>query len=349
MFSRISNILIVSIMKIRWRLAALAPSPRLIIWLLCALVMLPLASAQERTLEWGKITSPALAGNLIGDSDTRSFAIYLPPSYNTSDKHYPVFYELGVGSGGIGTEYEVTLLPNTIDLMIQNRDIGEMIVVFPDITTRFGGSRCLSSPTIGDYEAYITTDLVNHIDANYRTIANRESRGILGTSGTGSGAMHLALKFPEVFSVVIVQESYYDADSDWYKDLARGTAYANPKDWAEFDRIFWLTKTLLSISAGVSPNPDKPPLFLDKPFELVDNKPQIVPEAWQQHVDADVVHGDLPRYLEQPVRLNGIMLVHGRNDDLIPVSQAQALDKAMTDLGVAHVYEELGGGHSITA
>jgi len=352
MISRISNILIVSIMKIRWRLAALTPSSRLIIlipafWLLCALGTLPLASAQEGTLEWGKITSPALAGNLIGDSNIRRFAIYLPPSYNTSDKHYPVFYDLGAGNGHIGNE--VTLLPNTIDLMIQNRDIREMIVVFPDISNRFGGSKCLSSPTIGDYETYITTDLVNHIDANYRTIADRESRGILGASGTGFGAMHLALKFPEVFSTVVVQESYYDADSDWYKDLARGTAFANPKNWAEFQGVFWLTQDLLSISAGVSPNPDKPPLFLDKPFELVDNKPQIVPEAWQQHVDADVVHGDLSRYLEQPVRLNGIMFMHGRNDDLIPVSQAQALDKAMTDLGVAHVYEELGGGHGTTA
>ncbi len=134
MFSRISTILIVSIMNIRWRLAALTPSSRLIIlisafWLLCALGTLPLASAQKGTLEWGEITSPALAGNLIGDPDTRSFAIYLPPSYNTSDKHYPVFYELGAGGGEIGPE--VARLQNTIDLMIQNRDIGEMIVVFP--------------------------------------------------------------------------------------------------------------------------------------------------------------------------------------------------------------------------
>jgi hypothetical protein len=108
-----------------------------------------------------------------------------------------------------------------------------------------------------------------------------------------------------------------------------------------------VTQVLFSISAGVSPNPDKPPLFLDKPFELVDNKSQIVPEAWQQHVDADIVHGDLPRYLQQPVRLNGIMVVHGRDDELIPVSQAHALDKAMTDLGVDHVYLEHGGGHDM--
>jgi enterochelin esterase-like enzyme len=191
-------------MKTRWMLAALTPSSRRIalipaFWLLCALVPLPLASAQEGTVEWewDKITSPALAGNLIGDPDTRSFAIYLPPSYNTSDKHYPVLYELGAGGGHIGIE--VGILQDGIDLMIRNRDIGEMIVVFPDVNNRFGGSRCLSSPTIGDYETYITTDLVNHIDANYRTIANRESRGIIGSSGTGAGAMHLALKFPEVF------------------------------------------------------------------------------------------------------------------------------------------------------
>ncbi|MBC8234573.1 prolyl oligopeptidase family serine peptidase [bacterium] len=326
----------------RSRLVILIPA----FWILCALVASSLISAQEGTLEWKNITSPALAGNLIGDPETRSFAIYLPPSYKTSEERYPVFYVLHGYMGNIGS---MTPIKPTIDFMIRNRNIGEMIAVFVDGSNKFRGSWYLSSETIGNYETYITQDLVNHIDANYRTIVNRESRGITGFSMGGYGAMHLALKFPQVFSAVVSQGGVYDFDSAWWKNPAQGTARVNPKDWAGFGQMFWLTQCAFAVSAAVSPNPDKPPFFLDKAFELVDKKLQVVPETWKQHVDADIVHGDLPSYLKQPMRLSGILFVHGTSDGIVPISQAQTLDKAMTDLGVDYVYEEHGGGHNFLA
>ena len=38
------------------------------------------------------LDSKALAGNLLGDPATRSCAVYLPPGYAASGKHYPVLY-----------------------------------------------------------------------------------------------------------------------------------------------------------------------------------------------------------------------------------------------------------------
>jgi enterochelin esterase-like enzyme len=188
----------------------------IVLKLLLVLVMPSVVYGQEGTLEWGEITSSALQGNLLGDPATRSFAVYLSPNYETSQKRYPSFYMLhGVGQN----EGIFTGMRNTIDSMIQDGEIEEMIAVFVDGTNSLGGSWYFSLVTLGDYETYITQDLVNYVDAHYRTIAHRNSRGITGFSMGAHGSMHLALKFPDVFGAVVAQAGVYDMDSLGLYDL----------------------------------------------------------------------------------------------------------------------------------
>jgi S-formylglutathione hydrolase FrmB len=90
-------------------------------------------------------------------------------------------------------------------------------------------------------------DLIPHVDASYRTLARRESRGIEGMSMGGYGALHLGMKHPMLFGAIssvapsILQdlkdepkertfdtffddEAYYDANGPW--TLARENAAA---------------------------------------------------------------------------------------------------------------------------
>ena len=53
-----------------------------------------------------KITSQALAGNLLNDPATRTFYVLLPASYATSDKRYPVVYVLHWYTGDAVTMVE---------------------------------------------------------------------------------------------------------------------------------------------------------------------------------------------------------------------------------------------------
>ena len=94
-----------------------------------------LAQDGKGTVENVEITSPALDGNLIGDSATRAISIYLPPSYHTSETRYPVFYWLD-GFWGSGRLSGTALM----DDMIRGGEIGEMIGVHLSGTNRFGGS-----------------------------------------------------------------------------------------------------------------------------------------------------------------------------------------------------------------
>jgi S-formylglutathione hydrolase FrmB len=65
----------------------------------------------------------------------------------------------------------------------------EAIVVLSDSKTIYNGSMYSSSATTGDFEKFIYHDVVVYIDAHYRTIPNRKSRGLVGHSMGGYGAM----------------------------------------------------------------------------------------------------------------------------------------------------------------
>src|SRR5678809_1349357 len=77
----------------------------------------------------------------------------------------------------------------------------------PDAFTKYSGSMYSSSPTTGDWEAYIAEDLVGYVDSHYRTIANRMSRGLGGHSMGGYGTIRIGMKRPDVFSSLYIMSA----------------------------------------------------------------------------------------------------------------------------------------------
>ena len=49
------------------------------------------------------------------------------------------------------------------------------------------------------YETFVSSELVNYIDRNYKTIADRKGRAITGLSMGGHGAMWLGIRHKDVF------------------------------------------------------------------------------------------------------------------------------------------------------
>ena len=80
----------------------------------------------------------------------------------------------------------------------------EMIVVLPDSKTVHNGSMYSSSVTTGDFENFIARDLVAYIDAHYRTIPERKSRGLVGHSMGGYGASRIGMKHADVFGSLYI-------------------------------------------------------------------------------------------------------------------------------------------------
>jgi enterochelin esterase-like enzyme len=139
-------------------------------------------NAKPVTAEHVKIHGKALEGNLERNAADRDVIVFLPPSYLT-EKHrrYPVVYALhGYSIGAEQWSHEIHV-PQTIEGAFA-QGAREMIVVLPDAKTVHNGSMYSSSVTTGDFEEFISVEVVAYIDANYRTIPSPASRGLVGDS-----------------------------------------------------------------------------------------------------------------------------------------------------------------------
>lgn len=299
-------------------------------------------------LHMGQITSQALANNLLGDPATRPYFVYLPPGYDTSDKHYPVVYVLHWYTGTFVTFARLTM--RSMDALIADNKVKPMILIFPDADNKLGGSMYRSSPTIGDYETYITKELVNQIDATYRTLTGRESRGVMGCSMGGMGTLHLAFKYPDVFSVAAPMSAVYDWEhnSDW--EAARSGFSIDPQNMAEFWSLDFETQFYIAAAAATAPNPDKPPFYLDMPFELVNGTAQTLPEIFRKVNTLDPMN-DVARYLDQPIRLRGLLvyqdtaLGYPPDEVALYLTGVHGFIENLANLGIPHEYAEVDAPH----
>src|SRR5262245_18495059 len=151
-----------------------------------------------------KIHGTTLEGNLEGDSVDRDVLVFLPPSYaREKNRRYPVVYALHGYSIGAEQWSKEIHVPQTIEGAVA-RGAQEMIVVLPDSKTVHNGSMYSSSITTGDFERFISHDVVSYIDAHYRRLANRSSRGLAGHSMGGYGATRIGMKHSDVFGSVYI-------------------------------------------------------------------------------------------------------------------------------------------------
>lgn len=126
------------------------------------------------------------------------FSILLPESYvSDKTKTYPVVYMLH-GLGDNHNSWNGKYLHANDKIKAQEKNgLSEMIYVFPE---GFSTYYCNYYTGKYNYMDMFIQELVPYIDANYRTVPDREHRALTGYSMGGFGAMVLAEKNPEVFS-----------------------------------------------------------------------------------------------------------------------------------------------------
>ncbi|MBI5304896.1 MAG: hypothetical protein HY868_22370 [Chloroflexi bacterium] len=144
--------------------------------------------------------------------------VYLPPSYYDSQRRYPVMYLLH-GYGGPYNEWERWGLLDALDPAIRSGIAQPMIVVMPNglMAQNIPSYFFNHAPTAGGakWGDYIWKDVVAYVDANYRTLPQRESRAIGGISLGGQGALTLGMTHPEVFKVVGAHSPSFRGPTGW--------------------------------------------------------------------------------------------------------------------------------------
>ncbi len=265
--------------------------------------------AKRVTVERIKIHGAALEGNLEGDAVDRDAFVFLPPSYEKEKKRrYPVVYALhGYSIGAEQWTHEIHV-PQTIEGAFA-KGSAEMIVVLPDSKTIYNGSMYSSSATTGDFETYVSRDVVAYIDAHYRTIAGRRSRGLVGHSMGGYGATRIGMKHPDVFGALYIMSPCClspmsaggPGPTDQMKERAiagekKAAAAQSPADLAAQSPGFGAAQ--YATAAAFAPNPKNPPLYFDLPTQDGVPRPEIVAKfaANSPLAFADQYIGNLRQY-----------------------------------------------------
>ena len=129
----------------------------------------------------------------------RNYAIYLPPSYDESERSYPVLYLLHGGGDDQTGWVQFGEVLHIADKAIKNGTATEMIIVMPDADT---GQRGYSNNYSGEwrYEDYFFDELMPHVEETYRIKREKRFRAVAGLSMGGGGSFYYALHRPELFS-----------------------------------------------------------------------------------------------------------------------------------------------------
>ena len=295
------------------------------------------AGAKAVTVEHIKIHGQALEGNLEGDAVDRDALVFLPPGYSKGKHRYPVVYALHgffIGAEQWAGEIHV---PQTIEGAFA-QGAREMIVVLPDSRTLHLGSMYSSSVTTGDFENYVARDVVAYVDAHYRTLAARESRGLVGHSMGGYGATRIGMKHADVYGALYVM-SPCCLSARGAPDPQQARSFEAVKSVEDFSTLHFMARATFASAAAWSPNPAKPPFFSDLPTQ--DGQP--VPEVLAKWA-ANAPLAFVDQYIGNLKQYRAIAIDVGDKDGL--KADAGKLHDVLDSYGVANSFTIYPGTHT---
>jgi S-formylglutathione hydrolase FrmB len=297
-------------------------------------------NAKPVSVEHIRVHGVALEGSLEGDAADRDVFVFLPPSYaKEKSRRYPVVYALhGYWIGAEQWTQEIHV-PQTIEGAFA-QGTSEMIVVLPDSKTVHNGSMYSSSITTGNFENFIAMDLVAYVDANFRTIPGRLSRGLVGHSMGGYGTTRIGMKHADVFgSLYIMSPCCLSARQPGPTKPEDEKALAAVKGSEDSAKLPFFLRVQLATAAAWSPNPNNPPLYLDLPLKDGVIRQDVIAK-WAANAPLAFVD----QYIGNLRRYRGIAIDVGDQDELR--TDSGKLHDILDLYGIANSFEIYPGTHT---
>lgn len=155
---------------------------------------------------------------------TGSLVVYTPPGYSKNlKKRYPVYYLISGTTDTEETFFKVGKINLILDNLIANGQAKPMIVVMPygnveatiaaqnggpkpgDPSSREGADAVLRAKS---FENDLMSNIIPHVEANYRAIGNSQNRAIGGFSRGGGQTLRAAFGNMDAFSYVCCYSAY---------------------------------------------------------------------------------------------------------------------------------------------
>ena len=164
---------------------------------LCLLLVTGLCATNVLSQSTPAYTDTSHASKVFGH--LKSYRLYLPDGYSTSGKRYPVIYFFHGWGGRHFKDDNALLNYEGIKLLV---DKYQAILVMWDGNIDTTEPRPYNTGNHNDVKFDVQEkdyfpELVAHIDASYRTLTDRQHRGIIGFSMGGFMSFFLAGKYPD--------------------------------------------------------------------------------------------------------------------------------------------------------
>jgi S-formylglutathione hydrolase FrmB len=300
------------------------------------------------------VDSRALRGNALGDPHERPVWVSTPPGYDDdANRRYPSVYVIQGLTGQLDAWRNRSPFrrnfPELADDLFARGEAPPVIVVWVDCWTSLGGSQFLDSPGTGNYLTYLCDEIVPFVDERYRTIADRDHRGIQGKSSGGYGAMVVPMLRPDLWgglathagdalfetcylpefreSARVLRDRYDGSYDAFWKDFRSRPAFS--KDGDEHLLNDWC------MAACYSADPDG---TVRLPFDTATG--ELIPEIWERWLALDPVRM-VPQHAETLRSMRAIYIDAGKKDQYFLDLGAEAFRRALAAIDVTDVSFEL--------
>lgn len=300
------------------------------------------------------LASEALRGNPLGDPHERPLWVYTPPGYEEEpERRYPSVYMIQGLTGQLDMWRNRTPFrrnfPELADELFAREEAPPCILVWVDCWTSIGGSQFLDSPGTGRYHTYLCDEVVPWVDANYRTLASAEHRGIAGKSSGGYGAMVTPMLRPDLFGGLathagdaLFEVCYLPEVRNAVRALRDEYEGSYERFWEDFRSRPALSKAddgiLLNawcMAACYSADPDG---TVRLPFDT--DTGELLPDVWERWLAWDPVRM-APERAAALQSLRAVYIDSGTKDEWYLDLGAEAFRRALADAGVSDVHFEL--------
>jgi hypothetical protein len=299
------------------------------------------------------IVSDQLRGNPLGDPHERPLWVYTPPGYAEGDERYPAVYVIQGFTGQIEmwrnrVPFRATF-PEDVDELFSDGSTPPCLVVFVDCWTSLGGSQFLDSPATGRYHSYLCDEVVAWVDANYRTLASRDHRGIAGKSSGGYGAMVTPMLRPDLWGGLATHAGDALFEVSYARDFGPCARLLRDAYDGSFDRFLADLRgriaftrdgdeellEMYAMAACYSADEDG---TVRLPFDPTTGRE--VPDVWQRWLARDPVRM-VPQHADALRSMRAIYIDAGTRDEWYLDLGAEAFRAALEAIGVTDVRFEL--------
>lgn len=298
-----------------------------------------------------KYRSRALEDNWLNDPTEREVIVFLPEKLR---EEAPLL--IGLAGFGGGARSFLNFSPmsenftDVVKTLRKSAKLKDAVIAIPDCYTSLGGNQYINSSSVGNYEDFITDEIVPWIREDYST----GFTGVFGKSSGGFGSYSLATRHPDVFSGFADHsgdagfEYCYFAD---FPDAIREFEKAGGvKNWFskynesrnKMSKEFMKTINVLAMSAFYSPNPESENLGIDFPFDLETGELDTV--IWEKWLKLDPAR-NIRENLEKIRSMKGVYLDVGFSDEFNINFGMRIMHRILEKTNVPHVFEEFEGGH----